>query len=136
MRVSVGIKNNNPLNVRFSSLNRWQGLVGSENGFCKFESVKFGLRAGLITLRTYINKHGLYSVKDIISRWAPSSENPTRNYISFVSKCISDRGCNPNDIKFGSPAFLTMVVAMCMFESWYRCCENDIYECIINFNLN
>lgn len=135
MRMSLGIKNNNPLNIRFSSLNRWQGLCGSEKGFCKFESMKFGLRAGLITLRTYINKHGLTSVKDIISRWAPSSENPTCNYISYVSRYIFDAGGNPNDIKFGSLSFLRMVVAMCMFESWYRCCENDIKECIINFNL-
>lgn len=135
MRMSLGIKNNNPLNVRYSALNRWQGLTGYEKGFCKFESVKFGLRAGIITLRTYINKHGLNSVEKILSRWAPTSENNTRNYISYVSNCLLSLGSDPDDIQFGKVNFVRMVVAMCMFESWYRCCENDIFEVINKFNL-
>lgn len=133
--MSLGIKNNNPLNVRYSALNRWQGLVGNEKGFCKFVSLPFGLRAGIITLRTYINKHGLHTVEKIISRWAPTSENNTRSYISYVRSYLLSCGCDPDDIKFGSVAFVRMVVAMCMFESWYRCCECDIFDVINNFNL-
>lgn len=135
MRVSLGIKNNNPLNIRYTALNKWKGLVSSEKGFCVFETMEFGLRAGIITLRTYINKHSLNSVESIIKRFAPSSENNTSAYISYVSGVLRSAGCNPDYILYKSDDFNLMVASMCTFESWYRCCANDIKNIINKFNL-
>lgn len=116
MRMSLGINNNNPLNIRFSSLNKWIGLQGVNKGFCVFQSMDYGLRAGIITLRTYINKHHLTDVEDIIKRFAPSSENNTSSYISYVSNVVRCSRCNPCDIVFGSLGFCVMVSAMCKYE--------------------
>ena len=75
---------NNPLNIRHSSKFTWNGEVSHFNGFCVFSSQWSCYRAALIILSNY-KKRGLVSIHDIISTWAPSSENPTENYISFIS---------------------------------------------------
>lgn len=84
-----GIRNNNPANIRKSSI-RWQGLVSSEkckdSSFCEFTSVAFGVRAFLVLCRTYREKYGIKTVTDFIHRFAPSSENDTEKYVSFVLK--------------------------------------------------
>lgn len=135
MRMSLGISCNNPLNIRYNNFNRWQGLKGINKGFCVFESMDYGLRAGIITLRTYINKHGLKSVSSILERFAPTTENNTCSYIRYVSSYILSCGGNPDSISFGHIDFCRMIVAMCMFESWYRCSELDIYSIFTKFKL-
>lgn len=81
---------NNPLNIRHSSKFSWKGEVSHFNGFCVFSSQWSCYRAALIILSKY-KKRGLVTLKDIISTWAPSSENPTENYVSFISDkvCIA-----------------------------------------------
>lgn len=135
MRVNIGLQNNNPLNIRYSALNKWIGLVGSYKGFCAFDSMDHGIRAGIIILRTYINKHHLTSVEDIIKRFAPSSENNTSAYISYVNSVLRAGSCNPDYILYKSDDFNLMVASMCFYESWYRCCANDIKNIINKFNL-
>lgn len=76
---------NNPLNIRMSG-SKWVGLTGSKNGFCEFSDLKYGVRAACyLIMRTY-RRYGFTSIKDIIARWAPPSENHTEGYISFVCK--------------------------------------------------
>lgn len=79
-----GIRNNNPGNIRRGS--RWLGLSAVQNDkeFCSFSSMEYGIRALLITLRTYYNKHHCDTVRKVISRFAPSNENNTEKYIKFV----------------------------------------------------
>lgn len=122
----------NPLNVRYSALNRWKGQKGNYNGFAMFELPSLGLRAGLITLRTYINKHGLTSVSKIIARFAPATENNTANYIFYVSGKLAACGYSTYNIKFGSSAFCVMVQAMAMFETQVELSIDNIME-VINY---
>ena len=79
-----GIRNNNPLNIRIGNV--WLGEVASptDNEFEQFVSMFYGLRAGFILLRRYIRRYHLTTVPDIISRWAPGSENNTVKYIDTV----------------------------------------------------
>ena len=133
--MSLGICLNNPMNIRYNGFNKWQGLCGNEKGFCKFATMRYGLRAGIITLRTYINKHHLKDVESLVSRFAPASENNTRAYISYVSSALRSLGYDPDNIVFGSDAFCLLVVSMCMYESWYRCSVNDIMNIIKQFKL-
>ena len=100
---TIGERNNNPLNIRRVSGQRWQGEVlpqrgnrllgaerlgsasdggqGGEGAFCRFESLEYGLRAAFVLLRTYSIKYKANCIQDIIRRWAPPSENDTERYI-------------------------------------------------------
>ena len=82
--VPRGIRNNNPLNIRVG--NHWLGEVEhpSDNEFEQFVCIHYGLRAAFVLLRRYIERYGLNTIPDIISRWAPSSENNTSAYIEKV----------------------------------------------------
>lgn len=132
---TLGIRNNNPMNIRYNPLNRWLGLKGFNNGFCVFNNIDYGLRAGIITLRTYITKHGLTSVEKIIERFAPVSENNTGVYISYVSTFLSNRGFDPNNIKYDSDAFKFLVQAICKYESIYTLTRDHYYYIINTFKL-
>lgn len=86
-----GIRNNNPLNIRHGS--RWQGLKKEQTDkcFCQFVSMEYGLRAAFRLLRNYISgwsgtRKPCKNVHDIVSKWAPASENNTAKYIEFVCK--------------------------------------------------
>ena len=80
--------NNNPLNIR-AGKSKWLGQVlpqrgSGEGAFCHFQSMEYGIRAAFCLLRTYATKYRLNCVKDIITRWAPPSENDTQSYIRHV----------------------------------------------------
>lgn len=79
-----GIRNCNPLNIRIG--NKWKGEVASptDKEFEQFSCMHYGLRAGFILLRRYIERYHLDTVTEIISRWAPATENNTRAYINRV----------------------------------------------------
>jgi hypothetical protein len=81
------IRNNNPLNIRRSK-DKWQGLDAkqSDSSFFKFESMEMGWRAAFVILtKTYYHKYRLFTIRKIISRWAPPAENDTEAYIKKVS---------------------------------------------------
>lgn len=80
-----GIRNNNPLNIRKSSDN-WQGKTGDDGAFVIFDTPHNGIRAAGRLLKTYRDKYGLVSIRGIINRWAPPSENDTESYITSVEK--------------------------------------------------
>lgn len=91
MKESRGVRNNNPGNIDYNKANQWQGQLGLEVGvpkprFARFDSPENGLRALGKLLQTYQSKHGLKTVKQIISRWAPSTENDTEAYVRSVEK--------------------------------------------------
>lgn len=79
-----GLRNNNPLNIRFNSANKWDGQTGSDGAFCKFSSMYYGLRAAGRLMKTYRDKYQADTIGEIIARWAPQSENDTAKYINFV----------------------------------------------------
>lgn len=88
---SRGARNNNPGNIDYNKSNQWQGQLGLEIGvpkprFARFDTPESGLRALGKLLQTYQSKHGLKTVKQIISRWAPSTENDTEAYVRSVEK--------------------------------------------------
>ena len=85
-RIPRGIRNNNPLNIRIG--NTWLGEVTNptDDEFEQFIHVRFGLRAGFILLKRYIDRYKLNTIEKIISRWAPGNENNTHLYIDHVAK--------------------------------------------------
>ncbi len=114
-----GIRNNNPLNLRYSCRNGWLGQVGSdEAGFCRFSAMCFGFRAAFLTLRTYHKKHQCRTLRDYISRWAPPTENPTEDYIRTVASLAGVLPEIPqaSPVEEGSP-WPAIVLAMTAVES-------------------
>ena len=83
-----GIRNNNPLNIRRGK-DQWKGLRAQQTdaSFCQFESLEYGWRAAFYLLtRTYYHKYRLYTIRKIISKWAPPNENLTATYIQNVCR--------------------------------------------------
>lgn len=120
MALPRGIRNNNPLNIRKG--NNWKGerQPQSDPSFEEFESIQMGLRAGFIILRNYQRislapKMRANTIRKIINRWAPASENNTQAYIDLVAK---RSGLNPDElIAFrDKPRMLAVVEAMCFVE--------------------
>lgn len=81
-----GYRNKNPLNIRINKANNWQGKVSNNTDgvFEQFVSMEYGYRAAMKLIRNYVNDYGLKTVSEIISKWAPQTENNTAGYIQRV----------------------------------------------------
>lgn len=90
-KLSRGLRNNNPGNIRHSNITKWKGQSAEQpdKSFVHFDTMEYGYRAMAKTLLTYYRKHKLNTIRDIISRWAPSNENNTEAYIRSVSNSMS-----------------------------------------------
>lgn len=100
---TLATRNNNPLNLRYSTSNSWLGKGGDNGtGFEQFDTPEHGLRAGLKLIRNHIN-NGDDTLTSLINRWAPQSDNnnPTQ-YAQAVSSATGipvDAKLNPSDAK-------------------------------------
>lgn len=112
-----GERNCNPLNIRHSKYYRWEGERAwpDADGFCVFTSLRYGLRACFALLRSYRRAHGLRTLREIISRWAPPVENHTEKYIKWVSEQAL---INPDEeVIYNQPNAVRLVMAMAVYES-------------------
>lgn len=112
-----GQRNNNPLNIRRSS-DKWQGMSDSQTdpAFVVFRSMYYGIRAAVIILRNYYKKYHLCTIQEIISRWAPLSENDTHRYVEYVSDTLKMSHLATLDMN--DPATIAhLIQAMAVFES-------------------
>lgn len=112
---TLGVCNNNVLNIRYNKANDWHGQIGENKGFCVFSNIDCGLRAALIILRNYL-RIGVNTPYKIINRFAPACENDTLSYISFVSGPWSD---DKNHIIRTVGDLSLLVSKMAYFESRY-----------------
>jgi hypothetical protein len=111
----LGFRNNNPLNL-IKSTNAWKGKIKAAPGrFEQFCSMEYGTRAAMINLRTYMNRYGRNTIRKIISRWAPASENDTEAYIRFVSQ---QTGYQPDtELSFQKEIIFNLIDAMSQMEN-------------------
>lgn len=110
-----GIRNHNPGNIRHGE--KWQGLAENQTdpAFCVFTNNVYGCRALLKILNTYVNKYGCSTVKDIISRWAPSTENNTSAYILYVANALG-KGTSEK-LSFNKSTYLGLGKAIANYEN-------------------
>jgi hypothetical protein len=86
------LRNNNPFDIRITvPPTPWQGLAAdmnpaqqAETAFCVFKTPAFGFRAAAVVLISYKDKHAIQTIRGVISRLAPPSENDTGAYIAHV----------------------------------------------------
>ena len=101
-----GIRNNNPLNIRRSK-DQWKGMrmQQTDASFCQFETLEYGWRAAFYLLtRTYYHKYRLFTIRAIISKWAPPCENKTEAYINNVCRLTGIGPDEPIGIPSERPA--------------------------------
>jgi len=120
MSLPRGIRNHNPLNIRRSK-DQWKGMaeMQSDRAFVQFKSLEYGWRAAFYLLtRTYYHKYRLYTIRGIISRWAPSSENNTEAYVENVSRLTGIDPDEPIGIPSEKPSrWMAVGVAMAIQEN-------------------
>lgn len=90
---SRGLRDNNPGNVRKGPIT-WQGQLDDQSGdpdFVTFKTPQWGIRAIARLMLTYQNQYHLSTVREIINRWAPPSENNTSAYVSAVAEGLKDQ---------------------------------------------
>lgn len=122
-----GIRNNNPLNIRVG--NKWIGEVENptDKDFEQFVSMAYGLRAGFVLLRRYINRYHLKTIEDIISRWAPPAENNTGRYCRQVSN-LTGIGVQDELRYEDEEKMVQLVGAMCYVECGWAISKDVIRE--------
>ena len=131
-KISRGERNCNPLNLIKGI--KWQGLRPEQNDsrFCQFQSMKYGWRAALINLRSYITgangkRQPADTIEKIVMRWAPPQENNTEAYIKCVSAAVGiDRRTR---VRWNDRA---LVCAICKAMAYQECGKlfpiEDIYS--------
>lgn len=84
--MSRGLRNNNPGNIRLDG-RIWKGEAypSADRAFKQFISPAWGYRAMFTVLGTYRSRYGINTLRGIIMRWAPPSENDTQGYIKTVA---------------------------------------------------
>lgn len=124
-----GYRNNNPLNVRKKAYNAWKGKVvpGTDPDFEQFITMAHGYRCGLYLIRKYIGQ-GHDTIRKIVTKWAPPSENNTGSYIANVasrSGIGADTVLSRNDRE----SLCRIVRAMAWSENGYPpATMDDIYQ--------
>ncbi len=115
--MSRGLRNRNPGNIRCSK-DRFKGEVipSSDPEFKQFRGEAWGYRAMFVILNNYNTKYGLSTIREMISRWAPPSENYTDVYINTVSRRAMLDADTPIDTR-QSVAMIPLVAAMSYIEN-------------------
>ncbi len=114
-KMSRGIRNNNPGNIRKSGI-KWQGMRGVQDDpdFVQFIAPEWGIRAMVRDLRGDF-RSGQDTVRKLINEWAPPTENNTSAYVSAVSRAM---GVNPDDkLSFDYGQVLALVKAIIRHEN-------------------
>lgn len=113
-----GYRNNNPLNVRYNAANKWLGKYtpNTDGAFEQFKTMAYGYRCALYLLRKYITRYGCNTVRKIIQKWAPPTENNTQAYIQHVCEIAglnADKAVNAAD----EDTLTRMAYAMSIIEN-------------------
>jgi hypothetical protein len=98
----LGIRNNNPGNIKYSPANNWDGQTGSDaNGFATFSDPAYGLRAMFVTLQSYASEISPYTIQTIGQRWTQgdpaASQAQWMATVSAVSGFSQTQTLDPSD---------------------------------------
>lgn len=120
-----GLRNRNPGNLRQSPV-RYRGEVVPSNdvAFKEFETMAWGYRALIVLLQSY-RKRGLRTLRAMICRYAPPTENATEAYIARVAAAT---GLAPDaEIDTSDRAtMLALAAAISAVENGVPACADDV----------
>lgn len=126
IKTSRGLRNRNPGNIRRSGV-RYKGECArsTDSEFRQFESMEWGYRAMFVLLHTYSRRHGCRTLRDMISRYAPPSENDTEAYIRRVAAATHIGADEPLDTLDGN-AMTAVVAAMSEVENGTEAVRREV----------
>ena len=88
-------RNNNSGNLRWDGKSKWQGMTGvDKDGFVIFDTPANGDRALGINLMNQTRLHGLNTVSQIITKFAPQSDG--NNTAAYIANVAAKLGVDPN----------------------------------------
>lgn len=110
-RGPLGIRDNNPGNLRYiaNPARAWNGQIGDNQGFGVYDTAANGVRAMSHQLQEDF-ANGDTTLADLITTWAPPSENDTAAYIAAVA---AQTGLDPNarlDLYPNLPAIVAAII--------------------------
>lgn len=128
MSLPRAVRSNNPVNIRISDRNDWDGELPSalnksvDSSFESFYRPSSGYRAATILIRNYQKFYGDNTIKKIIERFAPPKndkgefENHTDSYIASVARDLNLSPVQPLNL-FDDNLMTKMLVAMHKVEA-------------------
>lgn len=123
-----GKRLNNPCCIRRTN-ETWFGEIkpGSDAIFAEFQDLKYGYRATFKILKKYYHHYNLRTLRGMIHRWAPTTENRTDKYIEFVEQFS---GMSADVIlQYNSDTMVKIVQAMSVYESGCLMSEEYLRTC-------
>lgn len=128
-----GMRLSNPGNIKISPI-LWIGKITPSNDpvFETFGRIEDGLRAACVLFKNYYTIHGLQTVRGLINRWAPpSDDNPTDTYVANVAAAC---GVDPDATIDGlEPATLCAIIgAVVRQEQGYPAVDPAIISAVVN----
>lgn len=120
-----GIRNYNPGNIRHAPGVRWQGMAGAQTDtdFVSFNGPRWGIRAIARILITYQDKRRaangsrIDSVREIVERWAPATENNTPAYAHSVARALGIGPAHESVDVYQYQTMRTLVLAIIRHEN-------------------
>lgn len=126
--MSRGLRNCNPGNIRRSKT-RYKGErhPSRDSEFKEFESMAYGYRAMFVLLDTYSRRYGLCTIRQMLNRYAPPSENFTEGYIRYVA---GKTGIAPDEMLNSRAArdMVPVVAAMSQIENGVPAVMADVHR--------
>ena len=124
------IAKNNIFNIRAGQA-QWLGMTGSKKGFVEFDTQEHGIRAWLVLMRNY-RRRGLKSIRQIVSTYAPPTENQTERYIQYCCQVVvlGDTADIGQDIMYAM-----LGVAMARMETGTRLDISEIRSVMKKYNI-
>lgn len=111
---TLAFANRNPMNVKHLGKQKWLGEIGRDYlGHVKFSSIHYGIRAGVLTLRSYQTKHGIKTLNGIIDRFCGGNSD----YVRYLSKRLN---LAPDEKFQIIPRIPELVLWMSAYESGRR----------------
>lgn len=121
---TLATRQNNPLNIRFSSDNNWAGKGGDNgSGFEQFDTADHGFRAGIKLMRNHIN-NGNDTLSSLINKWAPAGDN--NNPVQYAQSVSQQTGI-PVDSKLdpNNPQQMTTIAKAMAHQEGYSAPVSD-----------
>jgi len=117
-----GVRTNNPLNLSFANQ---PNAIGTDGRFAVFQTPEEGVAASVRQLQLY-GQRGLNTIDQIVSRWAPPSENNTPAYIQAVAQRV---GVSPNqEIDLSDPNIMRRLVNAMSVQEVGRVIPEDVLQ--------
>lgn len=123
---------NNILNIRKVKQYNWLGSDGETRGFVNFTDVNACIRATCIMLMRSYRIAKADTIRKVITRFAPPSENDTEAYIKFVSEFCNKEPDAPLRTKID---YADLICAMAKMETGWKLKRAEVLDVIFCYNL-